>query len=57
MRPRLFLLGVTVFWLAMNYLLWQSQYGGHSLFGSALPAEVVWDKILNAPDNSFPRHL
>ncbi len=52
MRPRLFLLGVTVFWLAMNYLLWQSQYGGHSLFGSALPAEVVWDKILNAPDNS-----
>ena len=52
MRSRLFFLGVTVFWLAMNCLLWQSQYGGHSLFGSALPAEVVWDKILTAPDNS-----
>jgi len=52
MRPRLFFLGVTVFWLAMNYLLWQSQFGGHSAFGSALPAEAVWDKILNAPDNS-----
>ena len=52
MRSRLIFLGVTVFWLAMNYSLWQSQYGGHSLFGSALPAEVVWDKILTAPDNS-----
>jgi len=52
MRPRLFFLGVTLFWLAMNYLLWQSQFAGHSPFGSALPAEVVWDKILTAPDNS-----
>lgn len=52
MRSRLFFLGVTLFWLAMNYLLWQSQFGGHSAFGSALPAEAVWDKILTAPDNS-----
>jgi len=52
MRSRLFFLGVTVFWLSMNYLLWRSQAGGHSVFGSALPAEAVWDKILTAPDNS-----
>jgi hypothetical protein len=52
MRSRLFFLGVTVFWLSMNYLLWRSQAGGHSAFGSALPAEAVWDKILTAPDNS-----
>jgi hypothetical protein len=36
----------------MNYLLWRSQAGGHSAFGSALPAQAVWDKILAAPDNS-----
>jgi hypothetical protein len=52
MRSRLFFLGVTVFWLSMNYLLWRSQTGGHGVFGSALPAEAVWDKILTAPDNS-----
>jgi hypothetical protein len=52
MRSRLFFSGVTLFWLAMNYLLWQSQFGGHNPFGSALPAEAVWDKILTAPDNS-----
>jgi hypothetical protein len=52
MRPRLFFLAVTLFWLAMNYLLWRSQTAGQSVFGSALPAEAVWDKILTAPDNS-----
>jgi len=52
MRSRLFFLGVTVFWLSMNYLLWRTEAGGHSAFGSALPAERVWDKILTAPDNS-----
>ena len=52
MRARLFFSGVTVFWLCMNFLLWRSQIAGHSIFGSALPAEAVWDKILNAPDNS-----
>ena len=52
MRSRLFFLGVTAFWLAMNYLLWQSQFGGHSAFGSSLPPQGVWDKILTAPDNS-----
>ena len=52
MRSRLFFLGVTVLWLTMNVLLWRAQYGGHSPFGSSLPAGAVWDKILTAPDNS-----
>ena len=52
MRSRLFFFGVTVFWLSMNYLLWRSQLAGHSAFGSALPAQAVWEKILTAPDNS-----
>jgi hypothetical protein len=52
MRSRLFFLGITVFWLSMNYLLWRSEAGGHSAFGSALPAQIVWDKILTAPDIS-----
>jgi hypothetical protein len=36
----------------MNYLLWRSEVGGHTMFGSALPPAVVWEKILTAPDNS-----
>jgi hypothetical protein len=52
MRPRLFLFGVTTFWLVMNFLLFRSQWGGHNGFGNATPAAAVWDKILTAPDNS-----
>ena len=36
----------------MNYLLWRSQWGAHSRIGNAVPVEVVWDKILTAPDSS-----
>jgi hypothetical protein len=52
MRSRFFFVGVTIFWLGMNCLLWRSQTGGHNPFGSSLPADAVWDKILTAPDNS-----
>ncbi len=52
MRSRIFFLAVLTFWLAMNGLLWRSQYGAHSRLGSAVPAEVVWEKILSAPDTS-----
>jgi hypothetical protein len=52
MRSRIFFLVIVCFWLAMNYLLWRSQWGAHSLLGSAVPAEVVWEKILTAPDLS-----
>ena len=52
MRSRIFFLGVVSFWLVMNFLLWRSQWGAHSRIGNAVPVEVVWDKILTAPDNS-----
>jgi hypothetical protein len=52
MRARIFFAAIVVFWLTMNYLLWRSQAGQHSGIGSAIPAEIVWDKILTAPDNS-----
>jgi hypothetical protein len=52
MRSRIFLVGVTAFWLVMNYLLFRSQWGGHSSLGNSVPLEMVWTKILTAPDNS-----
>lgn len=36
----------------MNYLLWRSQSAAHTGIGSAVPVNVVWDKIVTAPDNS-----
>jgi hypothetical protein len=52
MRSRIFFLGIAGFWLVMNFLLWRSQWGAHSRIGNEVPVEVVWDKILTAPDNS-----
>jgi hypothetical protein len=52
MRSRIFFAGIASFWLVMNLLLWRSQWGAHSRIGNAVPVEVVWDKILTAPDNS-----
>lgn len=40
------------FWLTMNYLLWRSEFGGHAQLGSVIPTELVWRKILTAPDSS-----
>jgi hypothetical protein len=52
MRSRIFFALIAGFWLAMNLLLWRSQSGTRSLVGSAVPVQIVWDKILTAPDNS-----
>jgi hypothetical protein len=52
MRSRIFFLAILCFWLAMNGLLLRSQWGAHSRLGSAVPPEVVWEKILSAPDSS-----
>ncbi|HUD45370.1 MAG TPA: hypothetical protein VMR33_01000 [Candidatus Baltobacteraceae bacterium] len=52
MRSRIFFAAIVSFWLVMNFLLWRSQWGAHSRIGNAVPVEVVWDKILTAPDNS-----
>jgi len=43
---------ITLFWVTMNVLLWRAEYGSsRSAFG-ALPAELVWRKVLTSPDSS-----
>jgi hypothetical protein len=52
MWPRALLLVLTAFWLTMNVLLWRAEYGRQAGLGSSIPAHVVWEKILTAPDSS-----
>lgn len=52
MTSRLALIVVTGFWVTMNILLWRAEYGQRGSAGSSVPAEVVWRKILTAPDSS-----
>jgi hypothetical protein len=52
MRSRIFFAAIAGFWVVMNFLLWRSQSAAHSEIGSAIPVDIVWDKILTAPDNS-----
>src|SRR5437879_928466 len=43
---------ITLFWLLMNVLLWRAEYGDRSPAHTPVPAEVVWQKMLTAPDTS-----
>jgi hypothetical protein len=51
MVPRLTFLLIAAFWVTMNVLLWRAEYGSH---GGEIPvsADLVWRKILTAPDSS-----
>lgn len=51
MRSRILLLCIAVFWVTMNFLLWRAEYSSHG-GGEPVPAELVWRKILTAPDAS-----
>jgi hypothetical protein len=51
MIPRLTFLSITAFWIAMNALLWRAEYGSHGT-GVSVPVDLVWRKILTAPDAS-----
>ena len=51
MIPRLAFFLVAAFWVAMNALLWRAEYGSRGS-GLAVPADLVWRKILTAPDTS-----
>lgn len=42
---------VTAFWVTMNVLLWQTEFGSRKS-GGAVPVEIVWEKILTAADDS-----
>jgi hypothetical protein len=52
MLSRALLLLVTLFWLTMNFLLWRAEYGARAVMGTSLPAGLVWQKMLTAPDSS-----
>ncbi len=51
MMTRLTFLAIVAFWLVMNFLLWRAEYGPR---GGEIPVplELVWKKILTAPDPS-----
>jgi len=42
---------ITAFWITMNVLLWRAEYGAHGP-GIPIPVDLVWRKILTAPDAS-----
>jgi hypothetical protein len=49
--PRISFFLIAVFWVTMNILLWRSEYGSHG--GEiSVPLDLVWKKILTAPDIS-----
>ncbi len=52
MRYRLVFILVALFFVTMNVLLWRVEIVGRNHLIGAVPAEVVWDKVLTAPDNS-----
>lgn len=51
MGARLTFLGIVAFWVTMNGLLWQVEYGARG-GDTPVPAPLVWRKILTAPDAS-----
>jgi hypothetical protein len=51
MVPRITLGLIAVFWVVMNVLLWRAEYGSHGSDFS-VPVDLVWRKILTAPDIS-----
>lgn len=51
MRLRLSFLAIAAFWVTMNVLLWRAEYGSRG-GDTPVPFELVWRKILTAPDPS-----
>src|SRR6266566_2743498 len=52
MWSRVPLLLAAAFFLIMNALLWRSEFGSRHQSASSVPVEIVWEKMLSAPDNS-----
>jgi len=51
MVPRISFVLIAAFWVTMNVLLWRAEYGSHD--GEiSVPVDLVWRKILTAPDVS-----
>lgn len=51
MYARLTFLGIVAFWLTMNVLLWRMEFGARG-GDTPVPVQLVWRKILTAPDAS-----
>jgi hypothetical protein len=51
MSSRVLFLSLTAFWLIMNVWLWRAEYGA-SAGGEPVPVDLVWRKIMTAPDAS-----
>ena len=43
---------ITLFWITMNVLLWRTEYGHYQTPGTQVRPEIIWHKILTAPDSS-----
>ncbi len=52
MISRILFAVVILFFIVMNVLLWRSEILGAGKVGAPIPAGVVWQKIISAPDNS-----
>ena len=52
MLHRLAFVSILLFWIVMNVLLWRCEFKGRNDLGSDVPVEMVWKKILTAPDDS-----
>lgn len=51
MAARVFFFVIVIFWVTMNVLLWRAEFGSHG-GDTPVPVELVWRKILTAPDAS-----
>jgi hypothetical protein len=51
MLSRLTFLAIAIFWVTMNVLLWRMEYGQQG-GDIPIPLDLVWRKILSAPDPS-----
>ncbi len=52
MLRRLIFPMITIFFVTMNVLLWRSEFSEERDAGTPIPVEIVWQKILTAPDDS-----
>lgn len=52
MGTRIWIGLVTVSWVAMTVLLCRSEFGARRQLGGSIPAAMVWQKMLTAPDQS-----
>lgn len=43
---------IALFFVAMNVLLWRAEFGRGADLGSPVPLDLVWHRILTAPDDS-----